>query len=311
MSRCLCVNFGFENIVSVHRSTFLIPEALDKCGRFKVVRFRCSTQTEPFYAKGLLGLLDCERESTSEFETDHAVMAVRKMEQLVLRFCTPMGKRGQPLAPDHALFDHIVKHVYTVAADGAADERRALFLAAIRVFTSVVLVIRDPAHAIRIAVKHPLHSDAVFGDVWEELFDKRHALVPDIQNSEKWRNLFRVIQAEVLAMPGQSQPLACVLKHLSFAKQRFDSAASPEGKLALMLLPVATLLASMASDQRLKTDQRQRATDTLKKFTSKFCLALGLSADWGIVCEVYVGWHSGLLLVGWLSWGLTPWIGLL
>lgn len=254
-----------------------------------MVRFRCDTQTEPFYAKGILGVLDCERERTTDFETDHAVVAVRKLEELVLRFCTAMWKRGQPLAPDLALSDHIFKRVYTIAADGAADERRALFLAAIRVFTSVVLVIRDPAHAIRISVKVPLHSDAVFGEVWTELFDKRHALVPDIQNSEKWRNLFRVIQSEVLAMPGQTQPLACVLKHLSFAKQRFDSAASPEGKLALMLLPVATLLSSIASDQRHNRDQRQRATETLKKFTSKFSLALGLSADWGIVCEACVG----------------------
>ena len=41
------------------------------------------------------------------------------------------------------------------------------------------LKMRDPAHALRIAVKHKLHRDYLFGEVWNELFNKRHALVPD------------------------------------------------------------------------------------------------------------------------------------
>ena len=57
-----------------------------------------------------------------------------------------------------------------------------------RLFKNVVLVIRDPAHAIRIAVSKPLHADELFGEVWHELFDKRHALVPDIQHAENGRS---------------------------------------------------------------------------------------------------------------------------
>ena len=47
------------------------------------------------------------------------------------------------------------------------------FLAARDLFANLLIVIRDPAHAIRIAAK-ALHCDDVFGEVWHELFDSRH-----------------------------------------------------------------------------------------------------------------------------------------
>ena len=69
----------------------------------------------------------------------------------------------------------------------------------------------------------------------------------------------------------------------SFAKQRFDSTAEPVAKMALMRLPIAVLLAYIGSDVRHPKDKRDRAVALLEKFTTKFCLALGLSADWGVV----------------------------
>ena len=56
----------------------------------------------------------------------------------------------------------------SLAADGASKERRAVFLAAKKLFPNVLIVIRDPAHAIRFAVQS-LHQDEVFGEVWDEL----------------------------------------------------------------------------------------------------------------------------------------------
>ena len=76
-----------------------------------------------------------------------------------------------------------------------------------------------------------------------------------------------------------------VLKHLRFAKQRFDSVADPMAKVAFMLLPLGTLLAFIGSDERHKPDMRARALKLLKKLDSKFALAIGLSADWGIVTQ--------------------------
>ena len=144
-----------------------------------------------------------------------------------------------------------------------------MFLAARELFPNLLLCIRDPAHAIRIAVK-ALHRDDVFGEVWHELFDARHALVPDLMNSPKWHDLLVAIQEEnikAVAMPGVPQPLAGVLRNVAFAKQRFDSTAGPVGKMALMLLPAATLLAYIASDRRHEAEQRERATTLLRKWT--------------------------------------------
>ena len=85
----------------------------------------------------------------------------------------------------------------------------------------------------------PIHHDDVFGDVWSSLFNDRHALVPDVMNSQKWQDLLEHIPADVLGIAGESQPLAVVLKHMRFAKQRFDSVAGPMAKVAFMLLPLA------------------------------------------------------------------------
>ena len=156
------------------------------------------------------------------------------------------------------------------------------------IFPNVVLIVRDAAHALRIAVKDPLHHDDVFGDVWDSLFNVRHALVPDVMNSQKWQDLLQHIQADLLKIAGESQPLQVVLRHLRFAKQRFDSVADPMAKVAFMLLPLGTLLAFIGSDERHKPDMRARALKLLKKLDSNIALVIGLSADWGIVTQAFL-----------------------
>ena len=166
------------------REATSITLALDEGKYKKVVRFRCDTPApvadgKPAVAKGILGIVDCSHESTAEFEEDHAVVAVKQLDELITRFCSARGPGGQPLAPDLSLKDHILKRVRTLAADGAPKERRALAHAVKTIFRNCKLIIRDSAHAIRIAVKKSLHADECFNEVWTELFDKRHALAPD------------------------------------------------------------------------------------------------------------------------------------
>ena len=108
------------------------------------------------------------------------------------------------MACNENLKAHVMKTVSCMAADGASNERRAVFLAGRELFDRLLIVIRDPAHGIRIAMK-ALHRDKLFGKVWHELFDVRHALVPDLMNSEKWHNLVVAIQQDnitVLAILG-------------------------------------------------------------------------------------------------------------
>ena len=67
------------------------------------------------------------------------------------------------------------------------------FFAARELFPNLLLCIRDSAHAIRLAAQ-ALHTDEVFGEVWQELFNGRHALVPDLMNSKKWHDLLVAVQ---------------------------------------------------------------------------------------------------------------------
>ena len=110
-------------------------------------------------------------------------------------------------------------------ADGASKERRALLRAVQELFPNVVIIFRDAAHALRIACLGPVHLDELFGEVWGQLCNKRRAMVPDIMNSTKWQDLFQHIQKEVLRIPCVDRPLAVVIKHMRFAKQRCDNVA--------------------------------------------------------------------------------------
>ena len=78
------------------------------------------------------------------------------------------------------------------------------------------------------------------------------------------------------------------MRNVAIAKQRFDSTADPVAKVALRTLPLATLLAHTASDRRLDKDKRDSATALLQKLDTQFCTAIGVSADWGLVCTWFV-----------------------
>ena len=117
-------------------------------------------------------------------------------------------------------------------------------------------------------MKNPLHCDELFGEVWDELFNKGHALVPDIMNSTKWQSLLQQMQKHALRIPCRNRPLAIVLKHLRFAKQRSNSAADPVAKVAFMRLPIATLFALTSSDQRRKPVDQARPSALLRELQS-------------------------------------------
>ena len=191
---------------------------------------------------------------------------------------------------DEQAHDNYRRKVRILASDGGAAERRSLFLSAKSFFPNSDVAIRDFAHAVRIATVKPMQLVRLYEDVYEELINKRHALIPDLKYSEKWKRLLAGIQTDLLRMPGLQLPgcLKVVLRHLSFAKQRMDSCADPLAKLCLMLLPVALLLSAIASDERAQQAQRDRAAATLKKMSTQFLTAAGVAADWGLISIAFL-----------------------
>ena len=91
-----------------------------------------------------------------------------------------------------------------------------------------------------------------------------------------------------VARPATPEPLAGVIQNFRFAKQRFDSTATPVVNVCLMLLPLATLLAYVSSDARNEREQRDRAHALLLKLNTKFCIGLAISADWGVICQWFL-----------------------
>ena len=137
------------------RAAYAISLAMDDRKKYKIVRYRCDAPRKPYVRHGVLGVLCLDNSVIDEFEEDHALVALRKLDGFIERVCTP-GPGCRPLATDFALKEHILKNTRVFAADGASKERRALFLAVKEVFKNVVLVIRDPAHVLRISVKKPI-----------------------------------------------------------------------------------------------------------------------------------------------------------
>lgn len=156
--------------------------SLDGSAGRKIVRFRADQPVAPWSTDGVIGVVDENLFITEdEFGTDHAERAALKIDELLARFCTPLAAEL-----DQDLKDHILKIVRVISADGCAAERRAMHLTSEMVFPNLISLIRDPAHAIRIAMQ-ALRQDDVFKEMWDELFDNKHSLVPSEGGGRDWK----------------------------------------------------------------------------------------------------------------------------
>ena len=149
---CVMAEVHRNKIRRVLKEATSISLALDEAKYRKIIRCRCDVPSAQscgrvslgrnvgasgFSHSGVLGILDCSKKHASDFEADHAVTAMKQFDSFLTQFCTPLGpssggRRGkpQPLACDHELKKHILKTVTCISADGAAKERRAIFIEA-------------------------------------------------------------------------------------------------------------------------------------------------------------------------------------
>lgn len=191
--------------------------------------------------------------------------------------CVPLGK-----GVDQDLWLHFQSVVRQYVADGGAPVQKAGRALASKL-PNLIFVGRDPAHEVRIAAKDPMQAMPRFKDLYDRIFNDRHALVPDIMNSEAWRAKLVSCQERVKQQHGsQGGGLKTVLMHLSFAKQRWDSHADPMMKFCCMLRAIAMLLACVAADPRNDVRMRQRADDLLQSLKPEDLVACALAADYGL-----------------------------
>ena len=265
---------------------------------YKLVRFQCdapaSARLEILARRGILGCVDCLRAVTlTDLAEDYAERTSREVVRLVRLFCTPLSD-----VVDEGLCDKFLKSVKAIVADGALQKTG--LLCKLRAMLNVVLVLRDPCHMIRIAVQEPLIRTGNFEKQHRRLFQDKHALIKDLQNSRLWQGRLEHCQRHIVRMDGcQGGRVKHIMRHFCFAPQRFESFADPRRKYACTLVAVALMLADMAGDMRLKPEQRARAEESLEDMTPRHILEAGLSGDFGEVamrcqalCSMLVSQHA-------------------
>ena len=215
-----------------------ITITLDDRNEFKAVRFKCDYLADWQGKTGLLALIrrlaGIADKEIEDFEEDYAVRQVAAITSALRSFFTSI--KG---VFHEDMFQHLCTHVRALGSDGATKEVKTLYKLRQQLFPNAVVIIRDAAHAVRIAVRDPLLADCEFKAMWDLLFDGEHALIKDIHYSDKLRSKLEACQKRVLKVKGkQGGNLDKVLKHFSWAKQQFESIANMHRKLGCLITAV-------------------------------------------------------------------------
>ena len=267
-----------------------IAIALDDRGPIRLVTFKCDADRPATVKKGMwkgsvsgcLGVLkrggDFEKKVLEDVDEDYSRAMATSIVRLIEKLC------DGDAAKTKAICDKVVIAV----ADGDAKTQKALKFLATTSMHNLRWAGRDRAHALRIATGGALTAEQHFKEWWDDVFDARHALVLDIRNSEEWTAKLILCQKAVLRESG-SQGGACIAvqRVINFAKQRYDSMASPQRQFCVMLIAIAMLLASVTSDWRVVAQTRERARARLLQMPDQVA-TIGLSASYSEEALIFV-----------------------
>ncbi len=249
-----------------------------------LAQWGASTCPHPGACSGVLGVVRPHHDAdVEEFDEDYSERMCETIVAAIHDLCTPFGEPR-----DDGLVQHFLQHVRVYMSDGAKSAQKCGELLR-RWCPNLLIVGRDPTHAIRIACRDPLHLEERFEEQWERLFNRKHALIADIQNSDQLRARLAACQRRVLRVDNQQGgSLTSILKHFSFVKTRFESFVGPRRKYICLLQAIVMLLCSIADDQRMPKDRRDRAEAALDAITPSDVIACGLAADYSEICLAFV-----------------------
>ena len=248
---------------------------LDDRGAYRIVRYKCDVpwpgpdHVDPLKwsgcTSGLLSVLRRGGDATSKSLADLSGDYSQKMADSVLRaidrICT-----GPDNLVDQALVMEIRLKVRMAVADGGSSVQKCLRILAAGPLPNLLGIGRDLAHKARNSTRDPLIWHDGFKAWYDDVFDQRHALVPDIMNSDAWTEKLLLCQRQVVNWSGcQGGGLEAVQHVFRFAKQRFESCAGPQRMFCCLLLAIGLLLAYQASDPRLDSETRKRAERRLEQ----------------------------------------------
>ena len=194
---------------------------------------------------------------------------------MIQKFATPLGEN----APDEQVLAKFREATQSIIVDGALQKTAQVL--ATSFCTRTVLICRDPAHMVRIAVSEPLSRTGRFRDQHRRLFAGRHALIKDIQYSEVWQARLEAAQSLVLTERGRQEGgVSRILRHFSFAKHRWESLAGPRRQYACLLNAIFVCLAGIYNDTRNDKAKRDLARECLDAMTARDILECGVAGDY-------------------------------
>ena len=301
--KAICKSIGCMAEVIRARTRSILLEArsvtiaLDDRGPYRAIRFRCdvaarreeasgaSLERHVGYHDGILGVY-CTAASPDDsiavLDDDYS----ERMRDSVVSAVEGMFRRDGEV--DETSVNAVLAKVHTYLADGASSAQKCGVLLRAGRCRNIALILRDPVHAMKTSIAEPLKRHGDFRSFWDDIFDQTHSLVPDIQNSDAWKRRLVLAQRHVVKATGQQGGgLTSALRHLSFAKQRFDSATGPARKFCCLLSAIVVLLATLAGDSRNKPEQRSRAQALIDDMTPARIMTAGLFADYMAECSLF------------------------
>lgn len=225
--------------------------------------------------RGVLGVVELHGQTAAlaDVEKDYCEQVADSVAKVLSDVCST----------EESLLTKAKQSLKGVVGDGAPALQKGLrYLQA--PFPSISIIFRDPAHVVRKATQEAWVREANFCEFWNFLCEDKHSFIPAVQNSAIWSSLFQSAQKLVKEVDGrQGHGLQRIMRHYSFAKQRYESHAHPQHVYVLCLTAASLMLATIASSTSEQANRRTQAKKLLEKMTPKHAALAGLSADWN--CE--------------------------
>ena len=277
--RVMCFALRLRKRAALRRAK-AISLALDDRGGYRVAVFR-SCSEDGTISTGCLAVLRRGGGFSEKHLEDADEDYSKAMADSIIRGIERLATCPRTHTVDAEFVDKVCAIVFIAVSDGAAAAQKCLKFLATGRMQHMYWVGRDRAHAARIATSGPLWKEQKFGEWFGDVFSRRHALVPDIKNSEEWLAKLTLCEKLVFQSSGDDEVFRSVgiKKMINFAKQRYDSMGTPQLQFCTMLLPIAMLLAFVSSDCRQPSDVRERARRRLRELPDQVAIA-GLSASY-------------------------------
>ncbi|CAE7278036.1 unnamed protein product [Symbiodinium microadriaticum] len=188
-----------------------------------------------------------------------------------------LGKPGRDGHSDGAELDeqltaHIRGVVELYAADGAADEQRAIKLLP-AYFGGLKVMHFDKAHACQRILSRTWPCDPYIKELVERLVTGQDALTMKIRHSLVFRKRFQTAISDL--SPGQARRI----KNLSCAKHRYLSKSLPFRRCVLFFKPLVRVAQAILQERGRSSEEGQIARRWLERVTPESALQIALVAD--------------------------------